>query len=361
MLSGATARRDTNRTAAVTMIDGHLLIYLVIAFAATYAATRAATGWVRRYLVNRSVLDHPNARSSHAVPTPRGGGIALVAVLLCAWGHVGLLVPEVAAPLFTVLAAAGVLAAVSWRDDVGGLSPLPRLAVQVAAVAAGLAALPPEPVFQGLLPTWADRVAAGLAWLWFVNLYNFMDGIDGLAGVETAAIGLGVALIAVLGDVGPDVAVYGIALAAAALGFLHWNWQPARIFLGDVGSVPVGFLGGWLLLTLAAAGHWAPALLLPLYYLGDATITLARRLFAGARIWEAHRSHFYQRATTRAGTHAGAVRRVARANVALVLAAAVVARAPGLAAWALIFGVAVVALLLYTFVRRPIPAPRGQG
>jgi len=109
-----------------------------------------------------------------------------------------------------------------------------------------------------------------------------------------------------------------LTAAAAALGFLRWNWHPAQIFLGDIGSVPLGFLIGWLLLLAAARGLWAPALILPLYYLGDATLTLLRRIAARAAVWRAHREHFYQRALGRDGDHAAVARMVLLTDVILV-------------------------------------------
>ncbi len=127
-----------------------------------------------------------------------------------------------------------------------------------------------------------DVAAAALLWLWFVNLFNFMDGIDGLAGSEAAAIGTGLVVFAGVGSgLDPGLAALSGTAAAAALGFLVWNWAPARIFLGDVGSVPCGYLLGFLLLDVAARGHWKIALILPLYFLADATLTLLRRLARG--------------------------------------------------------------------------------
>jgi UDP-N-acetylmuramyl pentapeptide phosphotransferase/UDP-N-acetylglucosamine-1-phosphate transferase len=277
--------------------------------------TRALIPLLRR----ARVLDRPNARSSHAVPTPRGGGIAVVAAILAAWLTLlaqGLVPP----PLLLVTAAAALLAAVSWRDDVGGLSPTLRLLAQFLAVAIGMTAVAPAgPVFQGRLPPALDSAAAALFWVWFVNLFNFMDGIDGLAGSEAAAIGGGLVLVAALGaGRDPPLALLAAAPAAAALGFLVWNWAPARIFLGDVGSVPLGYLLGFLLLDAAARGHWMAALILPLYFLADATITLARRLLRGEAVWRAHRRHFYQRAVQRGLGHAAVARRVIAADLGLI-------------------------------------------
>jgi UDP-N-acetylmuramyl pentapeptide phosphotransferase/UDP-N-acetylglucosamine-1-phosphate transferase len=270
-------------------------------------------------LRRRAVLDRPNERSLHAAPVPRGGGIAVVATILLAWVVlIGLgLSPRAT---LTVLVGAVLLAAVSWIDDLRSLPPAVRLAVQLVAIGLALrAGLPAGLVFQGWLPPLLDGVATALLWVWFINLFNFMDGIDGLAGSEAAAIGLGLLLFAAIG-IGDDLGLVatGAAIAAAAIGFLVWNWAPARIFLGDVGSVPLGYLLGFLLLDAAARGHWKLALILPLYFLADATITLLRRLFRGEQVWQAHREHFYQRAVQRGLGHAAVVHRVIAANIVLI-------------------------------------------
>src|SRR5439155_22851542 len=219
-----------------------------------------------------------------------------------------------------ILVGAALLAAVSWIDDVRSLPAAVRLAVQLVAVGLALrAGLPAGLVFQGWLPPALDGIATAGLWLLFINLFNFMDGIDGLAGSEAAAIGIGLMLFAGVG-IGrdPELVMLSAAITAAAAGFLIWNWAPARIFLGDVGSVPLGYLLGFLLLDQAAQGRWEIALILPLYFLADATITLLRRLWRGARVWRAHREHFYQRAVQRGHGHAAVVQRVIAADIVLI-------------------------------------------
>ena len=270
---------------------------LTLLFAAVAAAVLAGTGWLLPFLERRAILDHPNERSSHDIPTPKGGGIVVVGVVLAAWMGFTYSFDGGAFLLWLLPITALALAVLSWIDDLRGLPPAVRLLAQIAAVATVLALRPqPDLFFQGLLPHSLDTLAAGLLWVWFINLFNFMDGIDGITGVEALVIGLGVALI--------GGGVYGVIIAGAALGFLKWNWHPAKIFLGDVGSVPLGFLLGWLLLDLAAAGHWAAALILPAYYLADATTTLIRRALKGEKVWQAHRQHFYQQAVQRGFSHA---------------------------------------------------------
>ena len=302
---------------------GHLGIGEAIAAAAIVAATALLCGLATRALIpilrRRDLLDRPNERSSHTVPIPRGGGIALVGTVLLAWlalyaaGRVSLAIPIVA--LGAVL-----LATICWIDDLRGLSPATRLAAQAAAVALGLSALPEGGnAFEGSLGPVAYFATAGLVWVWWINLYNFMDGIDGLAGSEAAAIGGGLVLFAILGSgVDRALAVLAAAILGAALGFLAWNWSPARIFLGDVGSAPLGYLTGFLLIGIAARGPWRVALILPLYFLADATITLLRRLVRGERVWQAHRQHFYQQAVQQGLGHAAVVRRVIAADLMLI-------------------------------------------
>jgi UDP-N-acetylmuramyl pentapeptide phosphotransferase/UDP-N-acetylglucosamine-1-phosphate transferase len=310
-----------------------------------------ATGLVLLWLRHRQILDHPNDRSSHERPTPRGGGLAVIPIVTLCWAALALLGLAPLATLGGVAAAIG-LAVLSWRDDRSSLPVAIRLAAQLGAVVIGLVFLPGAGhVFQGLLPPVLDLAVTGLIWIWFVNLFNFMDGIDGITASETAAVGIGVAMIAlVAADYESGAVLLGLSIAAAAAGFLAWNWQPAKLFLGDVGSIPLGFLLGWLLLGLAGTGAWAPALILPLYYLVDASLTLLYRLVRRQRIWEAHREHFYQRAVQRGSSHAAVVLRIGAANLALMMLALLATAWPILS---LILAVAVVAALLVWLMRRP--------
>ena len=315
------------------------------------AAAALLTGLVRVLLRRHDVMDRPNERSSHEAAVPRGGGIAVVGVLLAAWLALWLWgACDTCGTLFWVaLAGALGLAAVSWLDDLrGGLPAGPRLFAQIAAVGAGIVALPGDGlVFQGALPAVVDHALAAAAWLWFVNLFNFMDGIDGLSGAEGAGLGLGAFLLALLGAVPAGLGPLGLVLAGVSLGFLLWNWNPARIFLGDVGSVPLGYLAGWLMLALAAAGAWQAALLLPAYYVADATVTLAVRLLRGRPIWEAHREHFYQRVVAAGWSHARAVRLIAGHNLLLIGLAVASQQGAAAAGAALAAGAILVAALLW--------------
>jgi len=288
---------DAGLSAAVALATGLLSCF----------ATRALVPILRR----RDILDHPNERSAHREPTPRGGGIAVIGSLLLAWfvlAGAGLALPGVVG----VSLGAGILAVVSWVDDLRGLSPLLRLLAQIVVVAIGIWAKA-----RGL--SWAGFATIGLLWIWCTNLFNFMDGIDGITGTEAAAIGIGLLLFASVGTgADPGLTMLAAAMVGAALGFLVWNWSPARIFLGDVGSAPLGYLVGFLLLDLVMRGFWKVALILPLYFLADASITLARRLLRGERVWRAHREHFYQLAVRAGLSHAAVVERVIAADLVLI-------------------------------------------
>lgn len=287
--------------------------------AATALFCWLSTGILIPILRQRAVLDRPNERSSHITPTLRGGGIAVVGSALLAWVALHKIGPG-APGIIRVALGAGLLAAISWVDDRRGLSPGVRLIAQGAAVSIGILALPEA---RNPLEAWLGAAlyfaAMGLVWMWWINLFNFMDGIDGLAASEAAAIGGGLLLFSSFGaGLDPAAASLAAAILGAAIGFLAWNWSPARIFLGDVGSIPLGYLSGFLLLGVATHGYWKVALILPLYFLADATITLCRRLLRGERIWQAHRQHFYQRAVRDGLGHARVVNRVVAANLLLI-------------------------------------------
>jgi UDP-N-acetylmuramyl pentapeptide phosphotransferase/UDP-N-acetylglucosamine-1-phosphate transferase len=338
------------------MLEPHTAIIL---FVAVVVATTVLVGLSRRLLLRHQILDRPNARSSHETPTPRGGGLGVLAILLPAWAVVSFTIPSAivgdSEARWVIPLAALLLAAVSWIDDVRGLSPGPRFAVQLSAGFVGALLLPGQ-VFQGLLPGPVDTVVVVIGWVWFVNLFNFMDGIDGISGVEAITIGLGIALIGmVTGEALDAIHIQSLIVAAAAAGFLVWNWPPAKIFLGDSGSVPLGYLLGWLLLSLAANGDWQAAVILPLYYFADATITLFRRLARREKFWHAHRDHFYQAAIKRGMSHARVSTAIAIVNLLLVgLALVSVSAGPStLWPWVTLLAAGILVALLLAWLARP--------
>jgi UDP-N-acetylmuramyl pentapeptide phosphotransferase/UDP-N-acetylglucosamine-1-phosphate transferase len=305
-----------------------------------------------RPVLKRHALAQPNARSSHEAPTPQGGGFAVIAATIGIVIAAAVLLGGLGAQsLWLVLAATTFIAVVGAIDDVHSIAVLPRLFLQAAAVAIVLAALPDELRLVPSLPHWLERTLLGIAMLWFVNLTNFMDGIDWMTVAEVAPLTAGLTLFGLMGALPRDATVVALALCGAMIGFAPFNRPVARLFLGDVGSLPIGLLLAWLLVLLASGGHLAAALLLPLYYLADATITLLRRLANGEPIQQAHRSHFYQRAMDGNFSVYQIVGRVFVVNIGLIAFAATTLLTPSFIvdAAALSAGCVLVALLLYRF------------
>ena len=331
---------------------------LLIHGLAVFTVTVTLTGYTLKVLREKAILDTPNERSNHEQPTPRGGGIAIAIAVFLAWCVLFLWTGGTVLGLSAGMAVAALgLCAVSWWDDVRPLSAGIRLLAHLSACILGAMSLGSEPVLQGLVPLWLDRAIVVLVWAGFVNFFNFMDGIDAISGVEAAGIGLGLTILALLpGATGLDAAV-PLTLVSAALGFLVWNRPPAKLFMGDVGSIPLGFVLGWLLLVVAQNGYWAAALLLPAYYLADGGLTLLRRALRGEKIWQAHREHFYQRAVarrmgqqglSRTAAHGRVSGAIAFANVGLVACAVLSLSAPWIA---LAMGASIVVGLMTWMVR----------
>jgi len=327
-------------------------VVILAAFLLSLALNALLRPWFVRYALAR-----PNARSSHREPTPQGGGMAVVAAtLLVAWIAALVLSANLQhqfVPFLTLTAAALVLAVVGAVDDVRVLPAAPRLALQCLAAAAVLLVPPADLHIVPQLPQWLERVGLFVGLVWMINLVNFMDGIDWMTVAEVVPIGAAIVLLGAAGAVDLLPALLAAALLGAMLGFAPYNKPVAKLFLGDVGSLPIGLMLGWLLLTLAANGYWAAALLLPLYYLADATITLLRRIASGEPFWLAHRTHFYQRATDRGFTVPQIVARVFAVNLVLAAIAlvTVLARQPLVLTAALIAGATVVIVLLAVFAR----------
>ena len=278
-------------------LDSHDVV-VVFGIPAAAALICAALIVVLRPLLQHYALARPNARSSHVRPTPQGGGIAVMAATAAVAALAGLLGQSYFGhAIFAVLAAASCLAVVGLFDDLRPIPVVPRLALQIAAISLLFATLPSQIRILDIIPISLERTLLVLGLLWFVNLVNFMDGLDWMTVAEMLPITVTLATLACLGEAPSEILPIALALAGALLGFAPFNRPVARLFLGDVGSLPIGLLTGWCLLELASRQHFAAALLLPLYYLADATITLFRRIANGEQFWNAHRSHFYQRAT----------------------------------------------------------------
>jgi UDP-N-acetylmuramyl pentapeptide phosphotransferase/UDP-N-acetylglucosamine-1-phosphate transferase len=322
------------------------------------ASLSALMTWAIRPLLLRHVLANPNARSSHRVPTPQGGGIAVVAATLIVAGLVIAYFSSgnIAVPA-AVFGAALFIALVGLADDIKSIPVLPRLLLQAAAVGAIIVAAPDQARLVPACPLWIERGLLLLAGLWFVNLVNFMDGLDLMTVAEVVPITAAMILLGWLGEFPLSATIVAAALGGAMLGFAPFNRPVAKIFLGDVGSLPIGLLLGWCLLQLAYEGQFAAVLLLPLYYLSDATATLLRRMARREPFWAAHRSHFYQRATDNGYSVRRVVGEVFALNVTLAMLAIASVRPVSVAAAFLLLlaGAAAVTMVLYRFSRRRTP------
>jgi UDP-N-acetylmuramyl pentapeptide phosphotransferase/UDP-N-acetylglucosamine-1-phosphate transferase len=318
------------------------LLILVVAAAASAALIRALKPLLARY-----ALAQPNARSSHITPTPQGGGIAVVAATILAV-VVGAALPggNAIAALWPLAAAVLLLALTGACDDIFHLSVAPRFLAQFVAVGLVVAMLPAEARLVPLLPWWLERAALVLAGVYAVNVVNFMDGLDWMTVAEVVPVTAALWILSLDGALAPRDAAVAVALLGAMIGFAPFNRPVAKLFLGDVGSLPIGLMLFWLLARLAADGHLAAAIELPLYYVADATVTLALRLVRRENVLRAHRTHFYQRATDRGYSVIEVVTSVFFTNVALAFLAVITIDRESLEAHALALALAVAAVLV---------------
>jgi Fuc2NAc and GlcNAc transferase len=279
-------------------------------FTAAVVVAAAVTGRIIRWAEARGVVDRPNHRSSHTRTTARGGGLAIVSITMLAAVVASLRDPAAVPRLAGALVPAVGVALVSWIDDVRMLPNWIRFSSHVLGAAAATAALGPISVVD--LGSFGSLDLGTAAWpltiLWIVgltNACNFMDGVDGIAGITALTAGGGLAAAA--GAAGaPAVAALALGLAAASAGFLWWNWQPARIFMGDVGSAFCGFL--LAVLPMAMPPEFVPvavpiAVLTMWPFVFDTLFTLGRRLWRGENVFRAHRSHLYQRLVISGWSH----------------------------------------------------------
>jgi UDP-N-acetylmuramyl pentapeptide phosphotransferase/UDP-N-acetylglucosamine-1-phosphate transferase len=331
-------------------------LLLLLSFAIVAAAMlSAAMTWALLPWLLRHTLAKPNARSSHRVPTPQGAGIAVIgATLVVACALVARADAVNLNIVAAIIAASLFMAIVGFADDVKSIPVLPRLILQAVAVGTIVLTAPGELRIVPACPLWIERGLLLLAGLWFVNLVNFMDGLDWMTVAEVVPITAAMVLLGWFGEFPRSATIVAAALCGAMVGFAPFNRPVAKVFLGDVGSLPIGLLLGWCLLQLAYNQQIVAALLLPLYYLSDATVTLLRRLKRGERFWTAHRSHFYQRATENGLTVLRVVSEVFALNVTLAVLAfgSIMTQSAMVRTLLLIVGGLATALVMYRFSRR---------
>jgi glycosyltransferase WbpL len=331
---------------------GLVIGLLLIAFFATVLLT----GLSRRYALHRVLLDIPNERSSHDTPTPRGGGLAIAVILSVGTtllGWLGVLEVKLA---WALLGGGILVAGIGWLDDHRHVPPHWRVMVHVLAAILAV-------VFIGGIDRiqlggsvwhvgWLGSLLAVIAIVWLINLYNFMDGIDGLAGLEGVTTGLCVAsLLWWSGDFGLATAAALIAISCG--GFLWWNWPPAKIFMGDVGSSLLGYCFAVLALASEKSGGIPAVVLMILLavFILDATFTLIARVLRGEQWYTAHRSHAYQRGVQLGYSHRRVTTIVGGINLLILFPLAALAAAyPEIQVWTVV-GLSITAWILWKAVQ----------
>ncbi len=272
--------------------------------------------WIVKFCKQLEMISPVCKRSAHKAPTPHGGGILIVAITL------PLLLTTIwlynlphKSFLITMLVLSLLIAGMGWLDDIKHRSPALRLLLHITCVGIAVSFLPP--LFD-LVPVWVEKIILILAWSWFVNLYNFMDGLDGLSTTETIFISVCLMLFV------PSLAPLAAIIAGASLGFLRVNWHPAKIFMGDVGSTFLGFVLGGLLLLSLEWDTWKlvyPLFTITLVFSADATFTLVKRVSQGHKPWIPHRDFWFHRAEQAGLNHSQVVIRALLINMLLLLTA----------------------------------------
>lgn len=251
------------------------------------------------------IIDVPNARSNHKKSTPTAGGVAIVLTISGFMLFYKLLRPDIS--ILPFLASLWIIASVSLVDDLRNLPILPRVIFQSISILTLLYYYVPGHVYL-FVP-----------FFFFINFYNFMDGIDGSAVSEAAHISASFFIISlVVPDLPEEMKKLSLVMLGASLGFAKFNWHPARIFLGDVGSISLGLICGWLLITLAKKGLYVAAIIIPMFYLADSSLTILKRLLQKKKIWEAHSEHFFQKAARKGHSHSRITKKIIACNLVLL-------------------------------------------
>ena len=275
---------------------GTLLFVLIFCFFFTLIGTK----YLKNFLENKKIFDVPNQRSSHSKPVPTGGGWI---IYLCILGIIFFLDPYDKIPAIVTISG---LAFLSWKNDIKNINIGVRLLVQIFFISFYFAYLYNFGFYEQNQLIYILFII--LICTWFVNIFNFMDGIDGISAVMTITICTGI-IFAYLVNNSEYFPSFEILIISTCLAFLYWNWKPAKIFLGDVGSIVLGFVCilslYWLFLD-ENTWHWV--LSLPMYYFLDTTLTLINRFISGKKIWQAHSEHFYQKAVRSGMSHSQVVK-----------------------------------------------------
>ena len=296
---------------------GELIFFIwPISFLMSFVISLATIKITIKILTKTKTLDIPNERSSHNIPTPKGAGLGIIATLLIIY-YTFFPITD-----FLFTGAVLILTILSFMNDNKQISIVIRLIVQIALTIIVLIFWPPLKdvvLLNDIIPLWLENIIIFLLIIWLINLFNFMDGIDGISGIQCIIIGIGVgsSLYLSQGVYELEQIVAGF-IAGSGLAFLLWNWQPAKIFLGDAGSIPLGFINAVLILLLCKNDLWYVAIIINNYYFFDASITLLRRIKMRKKPWKAHKDHFYQKAIQNGYSHSKVCKIIAMHGMLLI-------------------------------------------
>jgi UDP-N-acetylmuramyl pentapeptide phosphotransferase/UDP-N-acetylglucosamine-1-phosphate transferase len=286
------------------------IILSICAFLMSLLGTRITILALRERLVPLTPLE---IQQGKRLPVPTGGGVAVVmSLVIC------LMVAEVG---YSIMFALLLLAALALLGDLIRLPAWVRLLVQVLSVLVALGDMQ-TPLFGGAIAPWLDKGMTLLLWVWVINMFHFMDGIDGMTPTQMVTMSMGLCMLTVIDETFPTLlSTYSLVTFSVGAGFMWWNWHPAKVRLGEVGTMPIGFLMGYLLLTAIQAGYGWAAFILPAYYVSDASITLLYRLYKRRPVFVRHSEYYYRQAVSKGRRHDTVVRYIFGVNLLLMLLA----------------------------------------
>ena len=268
------------------------------------------------FLSKTKTVDIPNKRSSHNMPTPKGAGLGIIATLFIVY-YTFFPITD-----FVFMGSILILTILSFINDNKQISIVFRLITQMTLTIIILNFWPPLKniiLLNSIIPLWLENIIIFLLIIWIINLFNFMDGIDGISGIQCIIIGVGVGSSLYLSQEEYKLEhIFAGFITGASLAFLLWNWHPAKVFLGDAGSIPLGFINAILLLLLCKNGLWYVAIIINNYYFFDASITLLKRIKMKKKPWVAHKDHFYQKAIQNGYSHSKVCKIIAMHGVLLI-------------------------------------------
>lgn len=307
-------------------MSNQYLMELVLLFLLALILATIINKMLIKQLVILGVIDKPSTRRLHQTNTPRGGGLSVVLVLLILGSMFDYFILKSSTGYFKLLPPLLAISAISFLDDIKNVHPLLRLIVHTlcASVAVSLF-LRPMTLSHGILPIFVDAIFAIIGLVAFLNIYNFLDGIDGITAIETIHLSTTILLLCYLQydliiSVNLIITVITILLACS-ISFLIFNWHPAQIFIGDIGTISIGFLIGICLLLISASSSnlFVASVIASLYYLADGILTILIRFINGEKIWKPHLKHFFQIAIKNGMMNSQVIWRIIICNFCLMI------------------------------------------